>query len=157
MTRSAMLAGEQPQLPETAWRLTAPPLPPFASLQSDVETDVVVVGGGFVGLMAAITLREGGHHVVLIDAVEPGWGASGRNNGQVIPGFKCDPDELKSQFGAKAGERLAEFGGHAPDIVFDTIAKHDVQCFPVRNGFAHQARRMSSATLLTTATRATSA
>lgn len=139
MARRTMLAGERPQLPETAWRFTAAPLPSFTSLQSDVETDVVVVGGGFVGLMAAIALREGGRDVVLIDAVEPGWGASGRNNGQVIPGFKCDPDELNSQFGVQAGDRLSEFGGHAPDLVFDTITKYGIQCHPVRNGWIQSA------------------
>lgn len=139
MTKTARLAGERPILPDTAWRLTAAPLPHCESLRDNVETDVAVIGGGFMGLQAAITLREAGRHVVVIDAAEPGWGASGRNNGQVIPGFKWDPDELKSHLGEDTGERLAEFGGSAPDFVFDTIARHDIQCFPVRNGWIQPA------------------
>jgi glycine/D-amino acid oxidase-like deaminating enzyme len=139
MNESARLAGERPELPDTAWRLTAPPLPTCETLQANIEADVAVIGGGFMGLMAAITLREAGRTVALVDAVEPGWGASGRNNGQVIPGFKWDPEELKSHLGTAAGERVAKFGGSAPDFVFDTIAKYRIPCFPVRNGWIQPA------------------
>lgn len=71
--------------------------------------------------------------------VEPGWGASGRNNGQVIPGFKWDPDELKLLLGEADGEHLAAFGCNAPDAVFDIIAKHRIDCSPVRHGWIQPA------------------
>jgi glycine/D-amino acid oxidase-like deaminating enzyme len=139
MKKTAPLAGEQPALPETVWRLTSPQLPELDALGENVDTDVVVIGGGFMGMNAAIRLREAGSDVVVIDATEPGWGASGRNNGQVIPGFKWDPDELQRHFGAQVGERVAELGGGAPGFVFDMIAKHEIQCFPVRQGWIQPA------------------
>lgn len=139
MKQTAQLAGESAERPGTVWHLTAKPLAPLPSLASDLETDVVVVGGGFLGLNAAIRLRELGKAVVVIDAAEPGWGASGRNNGQVIPGFKWDPKELIEHLGADAGERLAAFGGSAPDFVFNLIEKHDIACHPVRNGWIQPA------------------
>lgn len=136
---TALLAGERSDLPDSVWKLTAPPLPQCFSLQGAVEADVVVVGGGFTGLMTALTLREAGKTVVVVDATEPGWGASGRNNGQVIPGVKWDPDEMVRRYGAAQGERLVEWSGGAPTLVFDTIAKHGIHCSPVRNGWIQPA------------------
>lgn len=139
MTQTASLAGERPQLPDTVWRLSASALPPCAPLTESLETEMVVIGGGFMGMSAAIALREAGKSVVVIDATEPGWGASGRNNGQVIPGFKWDPDELGAHLGDEAGERLARFGGTAPGFVFDAIARHGIDCAPVRKGWIQPA------------------
>ena len=53
--------------------------------------EVLVVGAGYLGLSAALHLAEAGRDVVVLDAEAPGWGASGRNGGQVIPGLKYDP------------------------------------------------------------------
>lgn len=136
MTRH--LAGERPQLPETVWRLSAPPLVPCPPLQGRVDADVAVIGGGFTGQMAAITLREAGRTVIVVDAAEPGWGASGRNNGQVIPGFKWDPDELVDRY-ARDAEPLAAWGGNAPGLVFETIARYRIDCSPVRKGWIQPA------------------
>ena len=135
----APLAGENPELPETVWRLTAPPLPPLGALDGAVEADVAIVGGGFTGMMAAITLAQAGRSVVVVDATEPGWGASGRNNGQVIPGFKWDPDQIIERYGTGQGEKLVAWGGAAPDLVFDTIARYAIDCTPVRRGWIQPA------------------
>jgi glycine/D-amino acid oxidase-like deaminating enzyme len=132
------LAGERPQLPETVWRLTAPALVPCPVLQGREEVDVAIIGGGFTGQMAAITLREAGRSVAVVDATEPGWGASGRNNGQVIPGFKWDPDEIVARYGAD-GEALVRWGGTAPGLVFDTIARYGIDCSPVQKGWIQPA------------------
>lgn len=139
MKTTAPLAGEDPALPETVWRLTAPPLADFLPLARSVEADVVIIGGGFMGMRAAITLAEAKKSVVVLDATEPGWGASGRNNGQVIPGYKWDPEELKTHLGPVAGEKAAAFGGSAPDFVFDAIDKYGIDCSPVRNGWIQPA------------------
>jgi glycine/D-amino acid oxidase-like deaminating enzyme len=73
----------------------------------------------------------------LLDAAEAGWGASGRNGGQVIPGFKIDPDEIVKRFGSQRGEQLVEFSSQAPDLVFDLIRRHQIDCHAQRAGWLH--------------------
>jgi glycine/D-amino acid oxidase-like deaminating enzyme len=76
-------------------------------LVGPAEADVAVIGGGFTGLSAALHLAEVGKRVVLLEAAEPGWGASGRNGGQVNPGWKVLPSEIKRRYGAERGEAMA--------------------------------------------------
>ena len=122
-------------LPPSLWAATAEPGLPAPALTGAIKAEVAIVGGGFTGLSAALHLAEAGRHVVLIEAGEPGWGASGRNGGQVIPGLKFDPDELVALFGAERGERIASIAGMAPDLVFDLIERHGIRCDAVRNGW----------------------
>jgi glycine/D-amino acid oxidase-like deaminating enzyme len=75
--------------------------------------------------------------VVVLEAAEPGWGASGRNGGQVIPGLKWLPDALERRLGSERGARLVEFVGSAPDLVFALIARHQIACKARRNGWIH--------------------
>jgi glycine/D-amino acid oxidase-like deaminating enzyme len=92
------------------------------------QADVAVVGAGYSGLAAALQLAEAGASVIVLESGEPGWGASGRNGGQVIPGLKADPDELITMFGQEAGETLVRVAGGAPDTVFALIARHGIDC-----------------------------
>jgi len=71
---------------DSVWKLTAPAVGPYPRLEGKSQAEVVVIGGGFCGLSAALHLAEVGLSVALLDSHEPGWGASGRNGGQVIPG-----------------------------------------------------------------------
>ncbi len=73
------------------WHATAQAAAPTPPLATDVTADVCVIGAGFAGLSTALHLAEAGISVVVLEAHEPGWGASGRNGGQVIPGIKYDP------------------------------------------------------------------
>ena len=84
-----------PPMPPSLWAATAPPAPPTVPFAGDARTGVVVVGGGFTGLSAALHLAEAGVPVTVLEAAEIGWGASGRNNGQVIPTLsRLDPDQI---------------------------------------------------------------
>ena len=76
------------QYPASYYLATADLLPPFPPLAGDVTCDVCVVGAGYTGLSAALHLVQRGYDVVLIDAQRVGWGASGRNGGQVGSGAK---------------------------------------------------------------------
>src|SRR5262249_53164959 len=76
------------------------------------------------GLSTALALAERGIQTIVLEAREPGWGGSGRNGGQVIPGLKYDPDELEAMFGPERGPRLVDFAGGAADAVFDLILRH---------------------------------
>src|SRR6185295_16528252 len=113
-------------LPPSLWVTTARTAPPTPPLDASRRADVAIVGAGYSGLAAALQLAEAGAYVVVLESGEPGWGASGRNGGQVIPGLKYDPDELVAMFGPKAGEHLIGVAGGAPDTVFDLIARHDI-------------------------------
>jgi glycine/D-amino acid oxidase-like deaminating enzyme len=104
-----------------------------------------VVGGGVTGLSTALHLAERGAGVVLLEAEEPGWGASGRNGGQVNPGLKHDPDEVERSFGKDLGGRMNALAGGAPGFVFDLIERHDIRCDARRNGTLRAAVRVKHA------------
>ncbi|MDQ6639332.1 MAG: FAD-binding oxidoreductase [Pseudomonadota bacterium] len=123
------------QLPPSLWAATARPAPATPPLDASRQADVAIVGAGYSGLAAALRLAESGASVVVLDAGEPGWGASGRNGGQVIPGLKWDPDELVAMLGAEAGEHLARVAGAAPDTVFDLVERHGIDCEARRCGW----------------------
>ncbi len=132
-------------LPASLWAATAAPAIETTPLEGEVRAQVCVVGGGYTGLSAALHLAEAGAEVVLLEAAEPGWGASGRNGGQVIAGLKWDPDEIEARFGRERGARLVAFAGAAPDLVFALIARHGIDCAAGRNGWiqaVHAAKAM---------------
>jgi glycine/D-amino acid oxidase-like deaminating enzyme len=109
--------------------------PDCPALEGERSADLCVVGGGFTGLSTALHTAEFGAEVVLLEAAEPGWGAAGRNGGQVIPGLKLDPDDLERRFGTERGGRLNEFVGSAPDLVFQLVARHQIDCDARRDGW----------------------
>lgn len=118
------------------------PTPP---LEGDIRADVIVVGGGFTGLSTALHLAEKGAKVVLLEAEEPGWGASGRNGGQVNAGLKYDPDSVEGDFGVDLGRRMNALAGAAPGFVFDLIERHGIACEARRNGTLRAAVRVNHA------------
>jgi glycine/D-amino acid oxidase-like deaminating enzyme len=109
------------------WEETAVAAPATPPLDDSAVADVAVIGAGYLGLAAALHLAKAGVNVVVLDAESPGWGASGRNGGQVIPGLKYDPDELEASFGKERGERLWRFAGDTADVVFDLIARNNLR------------------------------
>ncbi|MFO1219439.1 MAG: FAD-binding oxidoreductase [Burkholderiaceae bacterium] len=122
-------------LQPSLWSATACAAPPTPPLEASTKADVCIVGAGYAGLSAALHVAERGASVVLLDEHEPGWGGSGRNGGQVIPGLKFDPDELRAMFPGDAGERLVRFVGSTADAVFDLIAAHRMDVPHVRRGW----------------------
>ncbi len=124
-----------PPLPPSPWTERAPRAPDTPPLSGEARADVCVVGGGFTGLSAALHLAERGVSVALLETMEPGYGASGRNGGQVIPGLKLTPADLRARFGPEKGEAIAAFTGAAPDVVFDLIARHAIDCDATRSGW----------------------
>ena len=125
------------------WAATAPPAPPTPPLDASTRADVCVIGGGYCGLSAALHLAEQGANVVLLEAREPGWGASGRNGGQVIPGLKYDPAELLSMCGPERGRALVEFAGRTADSVFGLIDRRAMDVPHVRAGWIQGAHTES--------------
>jgi glycine/D-amino acid oxidase-like deaminating enzyme len=103
------------------------------------QVDVAIVGGGFTGLSAALAAATRGASVALCEARTLGWGASGRNGGQVIPGLKLDPSEMRATYGQATGDRLVKAVGGAADAVFDLIKRHGIDCEPERAGWIQAA------------------
>ncbi|MEO3474296.1 FAD-binding oxidoreductase [Roseomonas sp. CAU 1739] len=115
-------------LPPSLYAATARPAPVTPPLDGDAQADVLVVGGGFTGLSTALHLAERGVRVIVLEAAEPGWGASGRNGGQVNPGLKPDPDEVERDFGAELGGRMVRFAWAAPETTFALIRRWQIEC-----------------------------
>src|SRR5258708_31935291 len=80
----------------------------------DSRIDLAVIGGGITGCSTALNAAESGASVVLLEAKTIGWGASGRNGGQVIPGLQYDPSQMSAKYGLAAGPDLHAAAGHAP-------------------------------------------
>src|SRR5216683_532626 len=95
--------------------------------RAQAEADVIIIGGGFTGLSTALHLREAGVDVAVVEAMEPGWGASGRNNGQVIPTLsRPDPDDIVAKHGP-AGERFVALLRDSASILFDLARRYQIQ------------------------------
>jgi len=124
--------------PPSLWHATATPAEPDAPLRADCDVDVAIVGAGFTGLSAALHLARHGAKVCVLEAEQVGWGASGRNGGQVIPGLKYDPDDIARQFGPRA-DALIELAATAADTVFDLIEQFNIPCDAVRKGWIQTA------------------
>jgi len=116
------------------YRDTADAAPRAPPLETDVRADVAVVGGGITGLSTALHAAQSGATVVLLEAEELGFGASGRNGGQVNPGLKLDPDRIERDFGADLGARMNALAGSAPALVFDLVKRHGIACDARQNG-----------------------
>ena len=140
------IAQERSVLAGSLWADTANPAPSRPVLAGNATADCLVIGAGFTGLSAALHLAEAGRDVVLLDARSPGWGASGRNGGQVNPGLKDGPDALAARFGADLGGRMARLSGGGGDLVFDLIERHGIACDAARVGWiraAHTPRALA--------------
>lgn len=110
------------------WEMTAPAAPATQTLSGSLEADVVIVGGGYTGLSAALHLAERGTKVVVLEGKEIGFGGSGRNVGLVNAGMWTMPDELPGVLGQLYGDRLLDLLGNAPQLVFELVQKHAIEC-----------------------------
>ena len=126
-------------LPQSLWAAVTPQIEAFEPLRGERRCDVVVIGGGFMGLSAALHLAEAAVDVTLLEAAETGWGASGRNNGLVVPGLKRDPHEVQRILCGEAGDRLLHLSGDAPRQIFGLIERLGIQCDARQSGWIQAA------------------
>src|SRR5437764_8865129 len=113
--------------PESLWAAVTPAGPELPQLIGRAEADVVIIGAGFTGLSAALRLREAGVDVAVVEAAEPGWGASGRNNGQVIPTLsRPDPEDIVAKHG-EAGERFVGMLRDSASALFDVTRRYQIE------------------------------
>jgi len=99
----------------------------YPSLQGDHTVDVVVVGAGFTGLSTGLHLAERGYKVAIVEAGRVGWGASGRNGGQLIDGF-VETDKIEKRLGLQAANLAHQMGVECRDIVLRVIEQYQINC-----------------------------
>lgn len=122
--------------PPSYYAATANDHTPPAPLAGDEEADVCVVGAGYTGLSAALHLAERGYSVVVLEAERIGWGASGRNGGQLGVGQRKDQRSLEEMLGREWARRLWDLGLESNALVKDLIARHRIDC-DLKPGLLH--------------------
>jgi len=118
---------------------TRKPEAEYPQLKGERHCDVAVVGAGFTGVSAALHLAERGYDVALIEANRVGWGASGRNGGQLIGGF-VDADKIDKRFGSEAADMARRMGFESREILVQRVEKHSIDC-DLKFGFLDVAQR----------------
>ncbi|MBI1416528.1 MAG: FAD-dependent oxidoreductase [Limimaricola sp.] len=122
---TALTRNDRPGAYPPSWyAATAQIAPERAPLQGAARADVCVVGAGFTGLHAALTLAEKGLKVIVLEAHRAGWGASGRNGGQVGSGFHHDQRWIEAQVGRERAHALWALAEEGKAMVRDFCAAH---------------------------------
>ena len=117
-----------PQHTQSYYAATANDLRERPALEAEVRADACVVGGGFTGLSAALHLAERDYDVVLLEAERLGWGASGRNGGQMNSGQRKGQQDLEKLVGLEEARRLWELAEEAKATLRERIARHAIRC-----------------------------
>ena len=121
------------------WDETAAEPDPVSPMTADVVTDIAVVGGGFTGLSTALHAAGNGLDVCVLEAMQIGYGGSGRNVGLVNAGLWLPPQDVRAHFGEERGARLVEVLGEGPNYVMSLIQKYQIRCELTRTGSIHAA------------------
>lgn len=103
-------------------------LPSQPALASDIDADVCILGAGYVGLSTALELAEAGYKVVVLEAERIGWGASGRNGGQVLPGFGCGEAKLAALVGRDDTRKLFDWSCEGVRLIHERRERHGIDC-----------------------------
>ncbi len=102
--------------------------PDYPALMGEVRADVCVIGGGYSGLNTALELAERGFSVVLLEARKLGWGASGRNGGQLIRGVGHGLDQFSNVIGSDGVRQMKLMGLEAVEIVRERVERYQIPC-----------------------------
>jgi glycine/D-amino acid oxidase-like deaminating enzyme len=137
-------------LPPSLYADTAVPAVPMPPLDTDKTISVAIIGCGFAGLSTALHLAEQGTDAIVLEAQQPGWGASGNNGGQLNPGLKLDPDTIEARFGADLGRRMIAFAYDTPVFTLDLIRRLGIACEARQNGTLRAAYHETNAAAVET-------
>ena len=123
-----LISADQQLTKHSYYAATAPRGAGYPALESALECDVAIVGGGLAGLSAAVELAQRGYSVVVLEAQQVGWGASGRNGGQVIAGLACDQSVIEQQLGATASRAVWDMTMEALRLIGERRERFDIDC-----------------------------
>jgi gamma-glutamylputrescine oxidase len=129
-----MLANDLKLTQNSYYAASANEQPQYPKLESDISVDVCVVGGGFAGLSSAIELTDKGYKVAVLEANHIGFGASGRNGGQIIAGLACEQEVIEKALGFEAAKQVWQMSLEALDLVRARIKRFSIDC-DLQDGF----------------------
>lgn len=101
---------------------------PFPPLEEPISCDVCIIGAGYTGLSSALHLAENGYQVVVLEAAKVGFGASGRNGGQVVNSYSRDVDVIEKSYGKDAARMLGSMMFEGGDIIRERIKRYGIAC-----------------------------
>jgi gamma-glutamylputrescine oxidase len=119
--------------PPSYYAASANPAPSRASLKGQIEADVCIIGAGYTGLSAGLHLAEAGFNVVVLEQAQVGWGASGRNGGQIVHSYSRDIDVIESRYGTEVAASLASMMFEGAAIIRERVSRYNIQC-DLKNG-----------------------
>lgn len=113
--------------PLSYYQATAHPYPGHDALEGDASCDVCIIGAGFTGLSAALELAEAGFNVIVLETHTVGWGASGRNGGQLCSGFS-EMDKVASQVSPEDAKKCFDVSMEGIELIKSRIEKYNIDC-----------------------------
>jgi gamma-glutamylputrescine oxidase len=113
---------------QSYYQATATPAPSHPALAGEVTADVCIIGAGYTGLSAALELAQAGYKVVVLESAYVGFGASGRNGGQVCTGFSSGQEKIEAQLGKDDARKCFAMAEESKQLLKDRIAAHNIGC-----------------------------
>jgi gamma-glutamylputrescine oxidase len=114
--------------PDSYYAATANPAPERPALEGEIAPDICIVGGGYTGLSAGLELAEKGHSVVLLEGARIGWGASGRNGGQIVNGLNASLETITARYGKATADFVGTLVKEGNDLIRARVAKYGIRC-----------------------------
>ncbi len=114
--------------PDSYYAASAHPAPERPALRGEIAPEICIVGGGYTGLSAAIDLAEKGHQVTLLEANRIGWGASGRNGGQIVNGLNASLETITRRYNKATADFVGTVVQEGGRIIRERVAKYGIEC-----------------------------
>ena len=122
------------------YQATALPSPKYPELAGDRQADVCIIGAGYTGLSAALELAKAGYRVAVLEGVTVGYGASGRNGGQICTGFSPGQAKIEAQLGKEDAQKCFDMAEEAKTLLEGRIAEYQIDC-DLTWGYLHVASK----------------
>lgn len=117
-----------PEHAPSLYAASAHPAPERPPLEGRCVADVCIVGAGYTGLNAGLHLAEAGYRVVVLEAARVGWGASGRNGGQIVHSYSRDLDVIEARYGHDTARALGAMAFEGARLLREQVARHGIAC-----------------------------
>ncbi|MGI9335919.1 MAG: FAD-binding oxidoreductase [Gammaproteobacteria bacterium] len=114
--------------PASYYAASANPAPARPPVTGSVDTDICIIGAGYSGLSAGLHLVEKGHQVALVEGAKVGWGASGRNGGQIVNGLNAGLGTIEKRYGAEIGAFVGKIVQEGGNIIRERVKKYHIRC-----------------------------